>query len=114
MKKRGPLSTPETMRPPASPRLKPSSPVCPGAGFVGGLVGGVSGSFMVPAVDTFIEEPFSVLALWALMTWQHKSGGAGNLPTALLAGTSDHYARAHRGDKPRLGLLFSFSVAGLA
>lgn len=110
MKKRDPLSTPETMRPPASPRLKPSKLGCPGGGFAGGLVGGFSSRFKVSAVDTFIEKPFSVLALCALTTWQHKGGGAGNLPTAILVGASDHYARAHFGDKPRLGLLFSFSV----
>jgi hypothetical protein len=64
MEKRVPLSTAETMRAPTSPRLKPSRVVYHGVGFTGGLVGGFSGSFNVPAVDTFIEKPFSALSIW--------------------------------------------------
>lgn len=117
MKKRDPLSTPETMQPPASPRLKPSRPVRPCGGFSGGLVGGFSGPFNVSAVDTFIEKPFSVLALWALTICGNllaSNGNRGARPVGCLVGQFGHHARARFGDKPRLGLLFSFSVGGLA
>ncbi len=116
MKKRHPLSTSETIRPPASPRLQPSRPVCTGGGFSGGLVGRFSGSFKVSAVDTFIEKPFSVLALWALTICGNllaSNGNHGARPVCCLVGQWDHYARARFGHKPRLGLLFSFSVVGL-
>ena len=117
MKKRDPLSTPETMRPPASPWLNPSRPVRPCSGFSGGLVGGFSGSFNVSAVDTFIEKPFSVLALWVLINCGNVLSTAGNRKArqmGCLVGQWDHYARAPICDKPRLGLLFSFSAGGLA
>lgn len=111
MKKRDPLSRPETMRPSASPRLKPSSPGCPGGGFAAGLMDRVSGFFNVSAVDTFIEEPCSVLALGSFTSNRgtHKSRLA-----CCQVGRRDQHARVRFGDKPRLGLLFSFSVEGLA
>lgn len=114
MKKRDPLSTSETMRAPASPRLEPSRPVRPRAGFTAGLVGGFLVPFNVPAVDTFIEKPFSVLALRALTTWQNTGGGAGKQRVARLLGASDHHARARLCDIPRVSQLLSFSVGGLA
>lgn len=63
MKKRDPLSTPETMGTPASPRQKPLMGRCPSHGCAGGLAGGVLAPFTVSEMDTFIEKPFSVLSL---------------------------------------------------
>jgi hypothetical protein len=63
MKKRDPLSTPETMGTSASPRQKPLKGRCPSHGCSGGLVGGVWASFTVSEMDIFIEKPFSVLSL---------------------------------------------------
>jgi hypothetical protein len=80
-------------------------------------VGGFSGSFNVSAVDTFIEKPFSVLALWTLSNCGNVLATAGNRKVwqvGCLVGQCSHHARGRFGDKPRLGLLFSFSVWGLA
>lgn len=63
MKKRDPLSTPETMGTPASPRQKPLKDRCPSHGCSGGLAGGVLAQFTVSEMDTFIEKPFFVLSL---------------------------------------------------
>ena len=63
MKKRDPLSTPETMGAPASPRQKPLKDRCPFHGCADGLVGRVWALFNVSEMDTFIEKPFSVLSL---------------------------------------------------
>lgn len=110
MKKLVPLSISETMRSATSPRMKRSVPYSFGAGFTGGLVGRVSGFFMVPAVDTYIEMPFSVLALHAL-------------PCVNTSARSDDFAPAVRQEralagsvglyldgKPRLNQLLSLSV----
>jgi hypothetical protein len=85
-------------------------------------VGGFSCAFNVSAVDTFIEKPFSVLALRGLATWQSRGGDTGKQRAAAWVGTLEPHARAHfralfrarLGWKRRLGLLFSFSVGGLA
>ena len=63
MKKRDPLSTPETMGTPASPRQKPLKRRRPFHGCSSGLVGGVLALSTVSEMDTFIEKPFSVLSL---------------------------------------------------
>lgn len=118
MKKRDPLSTPETMRPPASPRLQPSRPGCPGGGFSGGLVGGFSGPFNVSAVDTFVEKPFSVLALWTLSNCGNllaSNGNHGARPVCCLVDQWDHYARAFWAQTPTWPVVFVFRCgAGLS
>lgn len=103
MQKRDPLSTSETMQPPTSPRLKPSVPYCLGAGCTRGLAGWVSDASMVPAVDTFIDMPFSVLTLHALQCLNTSTSSDGVGPSARSVGV-------YLDRKPRLSQLLSFSV----
>lgn len=107
MKKRDPLSTPETMGTSASPRQKPLKDRCRFHGCSGGLVGGVWALFTVSEMDTFIEKPFSVLVLHVcpcpVKGPMDRVGGVWSVRVA-------SRARAYWSIKSALGQLISYSV----
>jgi hypothetical protein len=110
MKKRDPLSTPETMGTPASPRQKPWKGRCPTHGCSGGLVGGAWASFTVPEMDTFIEKPFSKPSPPVCAGVSPSRGGLTQMDFPEVRPAGFVRARVVGPEKPALGQLISFSV----